>query len=445
MNKLPSLFFLSWLCFAVSAPVLHAQASLQAPCEIRNGAPRFLAKLAAGDDVRIGYLGGSITNQPGWRVQFRDWLSHRHPASHISEINAAIGGTGSSFGVFRVDADALGHRPDLLFVEFAVNDTGTPPEVIRRAMEGIVRKTRQQLPDCDIIFVYTLNFRTLRFIQNDRLSPPQTAMEQVARHYGIPSVQLGWEVARLEKAGQLLMRSAAAHDETSVTLASLDPQAEIPRDAEGRIPFANDGVHPYPDTGHVLYTRMLIRLFEQLASTASPSPVALPAPIQSDHWGDAKLIPLSDLAQGSLTGPWTEHETDTVPHLAKFSNRIPRVTALRPGATLRYTFRGTRLAFYNFPGFEGSELEINLNGEVTRVNHFDGYGANYRIAEFVVAPELPDAVHTVEITVHPYSYNKRELLHERFRHHYDAAPAKFEQSAWYVGGLMLVGELITTF
>jgi len=68
----------------------------------RGGLPNVLAKLHAGGDVRVAYLGGSITAQPGWRPKTLKWFQEQFPAAHVSEINAAIGGTGSDLGVFRV-------------------------------------------------------------------------------------------------------------------------------------------------------------------------------------------------------------------------------------------------------------------------------------------------------------------------------------------------------
>jgi lysophospholipase L1-like esterase len=61
------------------------------------------------------------------------------PQLTVTEIVAGLPGTGSNLGACRLERDVLRHRPDLLFVEFAVNDTGSPPERIERSMEGIVR------------------------------------------------------------------------------------------------------------------------------------------------------------------------------------------------------------------------------------------------------------------------------------------------------------------
>ena len=60
-------------------------------CTVRGGLPNVLAKWKTGKEVRIGYLGGSITAAPGWRVKSLKWLQEQYPAAKISEINAAIG------------------------------------------------------------------------------------------------------------------------------------------------------------------------------------------------------------------------------------------------------------------------------------------------------------------------------------------------------------------
>ncbi len=44
-------------------------------CTPRQGLPNWFAKMADGGDVRIAYLGGSITAQPGWRVKTFDWFN----------------------------------------------------------------------------------------------------------------------------------------------------------------------------------------------------------------------------------------------------------------------------------------------------------------------------------------------------------------------------------
>ncbi len=122
----------------------------------RDGLGNVLARLEQGEDVRIGYLGGSITAQAGWRPKTLAWFQKQFPEAKVEEINGAIGGTGSDLGVFRYEQDILRHKPHMVFVEFAVNDGGASPEQIFRAMEGIVRQTWRTDPNIDLCFVYTM-------------------------------------------------------------------------------------------------------------------------------------------------------------------------------------------------------------------------------------------------------------------------------------------------
>ena len=72
----------------------------------------------------------------GWRRLSREWLQKEYPQCTFKEVHAAIGGTGSSLGVFRFNHDALQYKPDLLFVEFATNDGGAQPESIWANRDG---------------------------------------------------------------------------------------------------------------------------------------------------------------------------------------------------------------------------------------------------------------------------------------------------------------------
>ena len=82
----------------------------------RGGLPEFYKKLRSGDEVKIAYFGGSITEQNGWRIKSADYFKKRFPNAKIVPIHAAIGGTGSFLGSFRIDRDVLSKSPDLVFV-----------------------------------------------------------------------------------------------------------------------------------------------------------------------------------------------------------------------------------------------------------------------------------------------------------------------------------------
>src|SRR6185295_12521558 len=99
----------------------------------------------------------------------------------------------------------------------------------------------------DICFVYTLAGNMLETLQQERFPRSATAMEKVADHYGIPSIHMGVEVARLEKAGKLIFKGEK-------------PKTEAERAALGdKILFSPDAVHPYTDTGHQIYMEAVVR------------------------------------------------------------------------------------------------------------------------------------------------------------------------------------------
>ena len=106
---------------------------------------KFFQKLKCGEEATVAYFGGSITwgatatdpLKTSWRALLAKRLQREFPAARLVPVDAAIGGKGSDLGVFRMDRDVLPFRPDLTFVEFAVNDAQNPERL--ECMEGILR------------------------------------------------------------------------------------------------------------------------------------------------------------------------------------------------------------------------------------------------------------------------------------------------------------------
>lgn len=102
-------------------------------------------KALRGDTVTLVYLGGSITQGYAasteanrWANRVTAWWQAKFPSAHFRMINAGIGGTGSDIGMFRLQRDVLKYNPDLVIVEFSVNDAqGTWATT---SMEGLIRQ-----------------------------------------------------------------------------------------------------------------------------------------------------------------------------------------------------------------------------------------------------------------------------------------------------------------
>ncbi len=397
-------------------------------CRPREGLPNFFAKGArTGAALKVAYLGGSITAQSGWRPKSLALFQKTWPEARFSEINAAIGGTGSDLGVFRLSRDVLAHEPDLLFVEFAVNDGGAPREQILRCMEGIVRQTRRARPDCDICFVYTITEQLVGPLLEGRLPAAAAAMEEVADRYGIPTIHLGLEVARLAKRGKLIWSGALP--KTDAEKAKLD----------GAIVFANDSVHPYPETGHELYLQAIERSLPALrAASKGPAARALPEPLVATNYERARLVAIP---KSSLSPGFAEVDLAKDGLGKRFASYLPALArGSTPGESLSFRFKGTRCAIYDIIGPDCGQVRVTLDGAPARlVPRFDAFCTYHRLATLLVGTELRDDVHTVRIEIDPAPPDKAAILSKR--NVTMDKPERFLGTAFYPGAILVVGEL----
>lgn len=398
-------------------------------CHERGGLPNVFSKLTitSTNTVRIAYLGGSITAQEGWRPRSLKWFQEQFPAVKVEQIHAAIGGTGSDLGVFRLKRDVLDHDPDLLLVEFAVNDAGASPEQIHRCIEGIVRQTRRHNARTDVCFVYTLAGNMLETLQQGRLPRSMLAMEQIAEHYGIPSINMGLEVARLEQSGKLMFKGEL-------------PETEAEKTATGeRVVFSPDGVHPYPETGHRIYAEAVARSMAKIRVIGRPGPQAMPAPFRADNWEHATMMPLSEAKRSP---GWQRLDPAKDSPAKRFGNRLPEIwKAAKPGETISFKFRGTTAKVYDLLGPDCGQVIVKLDGLGPEVKpRFDAYCTYHRLATLNIAESLPDAVHRVELTIHAEQPDKARILSQRNEKIDD--PKRYDGTTWYAGAILLVGELV---
>ena len=407
---------------AILAP-LHAQEQTKASeLTIRDGLPNFFDKLKKGEEVRVGYLGGSITAANGWRVKSLKWLQEQYPSAKLSEINAAIGGTGSDLGVFRANQDVISKKPDLLFIEFAVNDGGAADK-IQRSMEGIVRQTWKADPTTDICFVYTLSEPMLPAYKDGKFTAVATAMEGVANHYHIPSIAFGLEVAKQVTDGSLIFTGKA------------DPSKP------GQRFFTGDAVHPN-DTGHEIYQTVIARSFTAMKDSgkAGPHKIATMEPLRADNWEKAKIVPIT---RSMLKGKWTKLDPSQPGPAKSFQNRLPELwKAEEAGASLEFILEGTVAQVYGLLGPDGGELEMKVDGgEPKKALLFDRYCTYHRLAKTSLFAGTSAGRHTISVTLTPNMPDKAKILSEENRKKMEANPEPYAKAVWYAGSLLVLGEV----
>lgn len=166
-----------------------------------------MQRLEAGEAVTLATIGGSITTghaaQPprerGWAALLAKSLGPR-----VRLVNAGVGGTDSAAGVQRLQAQVLDKSPDLVVVEFDVNDQWLDPAVRGGSFEAILRRLlTARKPPAVVVLGLT-----------QQGGQPRDATElqlRLAAHYGLTALDFSrWMQARVE-AGE--DRWAALYDE----------------------------------------------------------------------------------------------------------------------------------------------------------------------------------------------------------------------------------------
>ena len=389
----------------------------------RQGIGHVLAKLERGEEVKIAYLGGSITAAPGWRVQSLKWFQSRFPQATVSEIHAAIGGTGSDLGVFRVQQDALQERPDLLFVEFAVNDGGASPERIWSAMEGIVRQTWAALPETDICFVYTFRVGYEADLRQGNCPRAASAMEQLAAHYGIPSVNFALDIVQQEAAGKLVFQ------------APTPPEGNV-------VHFSTDGVHPLIPA-HQLYADLLAKAVEEMLDLPPVDHAKkLAQPFGNPHWQAARM---EAVRPEMLSGDWQALPEDAALSRS-FSKRLGQIwETTTPGSKLRFQFRGSTAKLYDLVGPDGGQVIITVDGQRREklIPRFDSYCTYHRLSTLTLLDGAdPEQIHTVEIEVHPEQPDRTPVAFRLKNPDQELQSDKYQGTKLRIGKVMLIGELV---
>lgn len=399
--------------------------------QVRDGLPNVLAKLQAGGEVRVAYFGGSITAAAGWRVKTQRWLQDTYPGApaerkaKLVEINAAIGGTGSDLGVFRCQQDVLSQRPDLIFVEFAVNDSGAEPAAIWRSMEGIIRQAWRQNPNIDICYVYTFAVSLATDLERGMCPRAAGADEMLAEHYGIPSINVALRIAQLQQEGKLIYVSPK------------DEQGK-PMPVPGHIVFSDDSVHPL-DAGHQIYTDVIKGALTEMAASAKPKPHELRPAFVADNWERAHLAPLTPdmLTPGWQKLPPSDHIQQAFGHF------LPEIwQATQPGEKIHFRFKGTAVRLYDIVGPDGGQAVVTLDGKVGKpIPRFDSYCSYHRLQVMGVAQGLEDTVHEVTIEVHPDQPDRSSVVNrEKDQPGFNAE--KYNGTVLRVGSIMLIGGIV---
>lgn len=247
-------------------------------------------RASKGEDVTIGYIGGSITQGAGatpinkqcyaWK-SFEKFKALTGGGDNVHYVKVGVGGTPSQLGVVRFERDLIidGVIPDLVVVEFAVNDEGDETKGV--CFESLIKKILK-LPNNPAVVILFAVFANDWNLQ-DRLSP-------AGRKYEVPMVSV---------------------------LDAVSPQFGLTPE-KGRVVSKNrffyDRYHP-TNVGHTIMADCLAYMFEQALTCETKDrteELLKQAPAIGNTFEDIVLLDkLSGYAGAKIsTGDFTETDTE---------------------------------------------------------------------------------------------------------------------------------------
>ncbi|MFN7944269.1 MAG: SGNH/GDSL hydrolase family protein [Blastocatellia bacterium] len=339
----------------------------QADSQTTSSTPRrtiapFFDKLRAGKAVTVAWLGGSITAGAGasdaartsYRALVTQWLRDRFPQATINEINACVGGTGSAYAAMRVRRDVIAHKPDLVFIEFAINDWNETEKSVRESLEGTIRQLLLQPQPPEIVMIYTT-----RASHNTRAA----WHEAVADYYHLPSVNL-----------------------EPGTLKFIESQEITPEN------FWKDGLHPL-DIGHKCFANLITTfLAEQEKLKPVMSPASLPAFLEQEALTYGESKPFAEFKPGAN---WKTEPAGDPLLPAKL------LTADKPGAEFETTFEGSAVGLVYRAGPDAGIIECLIDGKPAPapLARIDCYNKASHIQTRIITSGLDPSLHKLTIKI----------------------------------------------
>lgn len=202
---------------------------------------KVIEKARNGEDVTLAYIGGSITQgyNAGTTEIFAklssDYFRETYATTgKVNYVNAGLSGTPSLLGLIRSDRDIFEAKPDVVFIEFAVNDAQDTTN--KSAFESLLRKalTQEQEPAVVLLFSVTEDGYTC-----------QSNMQLIGMNYELPMISV--------------------------------PNAIHPEFEAGRMTWkdwADDGSHPNKN-GQKLYSEFIIHYWNKVDAEEVSEPYVL--------------------------------------------------------------------------------------------------------------------------------------------------------------------------
>ncbi|MBN2643432.1 MAG: SGNH/GDSL hydrolase family protein [Victivallales bacterium] len=318
----------------------------------------FSRKAQNGARLTVAFLGGSLTwganaSDPlktSYRALVGKALQEKYPKAHFTFVNAAIGGTGAQLGLFRLERDVLSHKPDLMFLDFTLNDNLYKiSDATLSAYESIIRQTLEK--GCLVVPVF-LAAKTHVEEKDLNKMLRRTENRKMADHYNLPV------------ADAVLLMNTLYHN------GKLDLNTIWP-------PDSFDNTHPV-DAGYKLYAQAVMEAYNHGVNNKMQT--RIPAQWTSNtsyrNVARVKASELTPLPQGwEISKP----ETNAIAFdfvMSRWLDNIVRAANNRrvgrdkyemhdkPVEALSFRMKGSSIMLFGEAKGTGGDFRVEINGKL---------------------------------------------------------------------------------
>lgn len=299
---------------------------------------KMIKRAERGEELTIGFLGGSITQgslatkqEHTYAYRVFSWWQKEYPKAHFHYVNAGIGGTSSHYGVSRAVEDLLMYQPDLVVVDFSVNDKAN--EFFQETYEGMIRRLLNWSSKPAII--------VLNNVYYDTGQSAQKYHNAVASWYQLPCVSMKDTLYQKLKKG-----------------------------IYNREELTPDGLHPN-DEGHKLVANEIITFLEQTRACVEREDaiVPIPFPMTANAYEFAKRLTIRDISP-RLFGFYPDTR-EKIGHLDYFKNGW---IGKKPGDRIRFEVEASCIAIQYKKTIKRPALcaKVILDNQVAKAVLLDG-------------------------------------------------------------------------
>lgn len=319
-----------------------------------------MKRAQAGEKITIGTIGGSITQGTAasttderYANRALQWWAKAFPKAQLDFVNAGIGATDSYIGVHRVDADLLSKKPDVVIVEFSVNDTDAALNL--QTYDSLVRKILQAENHPAVILLFTT--------QEDGTSLQDTHM-QIGSAYNLPMISYKNAVLPEIEAGKFTWKD-----------------------------ISPDNIHPN-SVGHGIIGELLWSYFNSVYAKLDQidtSDLTFTAtPVTKDLYAKGQLLDSKTLTPKTMQGF----------EQAEVSNQFPNDWTTKEGGELTFEVTGSNIGVLYYKTVDGKSGQycVYVDDRLIQVldGDFTGGWGNYAQAQQVYTSDTP-STHTVTI------------------------------------------------